>query len=85
MLQKELNTMTDEELLAEEKALKSFSITTAFLIGFLAGIVLFSMFYSVYGLSMLIPLYLIHLFTKDARVKRSEAVRCLIVERGLHH
>lgn len=83
MTQKEPSAMTDAELLEEVKALKSFSLTTAFMIGFLVGIILFSIFYSAYGLSMLIPLYLIYLFVKDPKVKRAEAVRRLVKERGL--
>jgi riboflavin transporter FmnP len=75
--------MTDAELLAEAEALKSFSITNAFLIGFLVGIILFSIFYSVYGLALLIPLYLIHVFANDPKAKRAEAVTRLIKERGL--
>lgn len=75
--------MTDTELLEEAKTLRSFSITTAFLVGFLVGIILFSLFYSAYGLSLLIPLYLIYLFTRDPKAKRAETVRRLIKERGL--
>jgi inner membrane protein involved in colicin E2 resistance len=75
--------MTDEELLAESKALKSFSIMNAFLIGFLAGIVLFSIFYSAFGLLMLIPLSMIYVFVNDPRAKRAKTVERLVQERGL--
>jgi hypothetical protein len=48
--------------------------TNALLIGFLAGIVLYSIFKSTFGLLMLIPLYMIHRFANDPRAKRAEAV-----------
>jgi len=77
------DTLTDKELLEEAKALKSFSIYTAFMVGFLVGILLFGVFYNAWGLFMLIPLFLIHQFTKDPKVVRAAAVRRLIKERGL--
>ena len=42
LAEKELSVLTDKELLDEAKKMKSFSLTNALLIGFLAGIVIYS-------------------------------------------
>jgi uncharacterized membrane protein len=44
MEQIDLSKLSGEELLAEAKKLRSFSITNAFLAGFLFGIVVYSVF-----------------------------------------
>jgi hypothetical protein len=74
MPHKDPATLSDQELLDEARSLQSFSLTSALLIGFLAGIVLYSIFKSTFGLLMLIPLYMIHRFANDPRAKRAEAV-----------
>ncbi|GAA0881214.1 hypothetical protein GCM10009119_41840 [Algoriphagus jejuensis] len=66
----EYKELTDQELLEEQKKLNSFSILNAFLIGFLVGIVLFSIYYHAYGIALLIPLFLIYKLTNDPRNKR---------------
>lgn len=83
MKQKELPALTDQELLEEAKKLKSFSITNAFLIGFLAGIVIFSVIKSTFGFLMLIPLYFIHKMINDPKARRSKALNELLKERNL--
>ncbi len=83
MKQKELSELTDHELLEEAKKLKSFSITNAFLIGFLVGIVIFSLIKSTFGFLMLIPLYFIHKLINDPKAKRSKALNELLKERNL--
>jgi hypothetical protein len=83
MKQKELQELTDQELLAEVKKLKSFSITNAFLIGFLLGIVIFSVIKSTFGFLMLIPLYFVHKLINDPKAKRSKALNELLKERNL--
>ncbi|MDP3462669.1 MAG: hypothetical protein Q8S18_07770 [Bacteroidales bacterium] len=83
MKQKELPELTDQELLEEVKKLKSFSITNAFLIGFLVGIVIFSVIKSTFGFLMLIPLYFIHKLINDPKAKRSKALNELLKERNL--
>ncbi len=83
MKQKELQELTDQELLEEAKKLKSFSITNAFLIGFLLGIVIFSVIKSTFGFLMLIPLYFVHKLINDPKAKRSKALNELIKERNL--
>lgn len=83
MNQKELSELTDQELLEEAKKLKSFSVTNAFIIGFLIGIVIFSIVKSTFGFLMLIPLYLIYKMANDPKAKRSKALERLLKERNL--
>jgi len=81
--QKELSELNDQELLAEVKKLQSFSIGNAFLIGFLFGIVVFSIFNSTFGLLMLIPLYFVYKFSNDPKMKRKKEAEELLKERNL--
>lgn len=83
MDQKELSDLTDQELLDEAKKLKSFSLTNAFIIGFLVGIVLYSVIENTFGFLMLIPLYMAYKFTNDPKAKRRETLEKLLKERGL--
>ncbi len=83
MNQKELSALTDDELLEEAKKLNSFSITNAFLIGFLFGIVVYSLIKSTFGFLMLIPLYLVHKLVNDPKAKQKEAIDKLLKERNL--
>jgi hypothetical protein len=83
MVQKELTDLTDQELLAEAKKLKSFSITNAFFIGFLLGIIFFSIIKSTFGFLMLIPLYMVYRLVNDPKAKRYAALNELLRERKL--
>ena len=83
MNQKELSELTGQELLDEAKKLKSFSVTNAFIIGFLIGIVIFSIVKSTFGFLMLIPLYLIYKMANDPKAKRNKALEKLLKERNL--
>jgi uncharacterized membrane protein len=58
MNQKNLSELTDLELLQEAKKLRSASILNAVLIGFLIGIIVYSIAVSSIGLFTLIPLFL---------------------------
>ena len=80
---KELSELTDKELLEEAQKLKSFSITNAFLIGLLLGIVIYSVIKSTFGFLMLIPLFFVHKLVNDPKAKRSRAVDELLKERNL--
>ncbi|AZA95675.1 FUSC family protein [Chryseobacterium shandongense] len=80
---KELESFTDTELLAEEKALKSFSIMNAFIIGFLVGIIIISIYFKAYTLVLLIPLFLIYKLVNDPKNKRIKEVERMIKERNL--
>ncbi len=80
---KELTELTDQELLEEARKLKSFSIMNAFLIGFLVGIVIYSLVKNTFGFLMLIPLYMAYKFSNDPKEKRRKAAEALLKERNL--
>jgi hypothetical protein len=63
--------------------MKSFKITNAFFIGFLIGIVLYSVFQSTFGFLMLIPLYFVYKIVNDPKNKRSKELEILLKERNL--
>jgi hypothetical protein len=81
--QENLNSLSDEELLAEAKKMKSFSFTHAFFIGILIGIVLYSVFKNTWGLLTLIPLYFIYKLLQDPKNARYEALQKVLKERNL--
>lgn len=83
MEQKEYTQMTDQELLAEAKKLKSFSITNALLIGFLAGVIFYSVVKNSWGMLTLIPLYFIYIMTKEPKNKKVKELQSLFKERNL--
>lgn len=83
MQQTDFSTLSDEELLAEAKNLKSFSITNAVFIGFLFGIVLYSVFNNSFGFLMLIPLYMIHRLVNDPKSKRLKELEAVLKQRKL--
>lgn len=57
MKKEELSELTDEQLLAKAKKMKSASIISALLIGVMAGVVIWSVVKSTVGFFTLIPLY----------------------------
>jgi F0F1-type ATP synthase assembly protein I len=71
MTQEELSNLTDEELLSEAKKMKSTSIINAFLIGFMIGIIIYSIVKSSLGFFTLIPLIfafkVLDLLTSDSQ------------------
>lgn len=83
MQQTDFSTLTDEQLLAEAKKLKSFSITNALFIGFLIGIVLYSVFNNSFGTLMFIPLYIIYRIVNDPKNKRLKEVEAVLKQRKL--
>ena len=83
MAEKELSVLTDKELLDESKKMKSFSLTNALLIGFLAGIILYSVAQNTWGFLTLIPLYFIHKFVNDPKKIRMTVLDKLLKERNL--
>ncbi|MBT1450760.1 hypothetical protein KJ365_07670 [Glaciecola sp. XM2] len=76
-----LSELSDEQLLVEAKKAKSSAITHAFLIGFLAGIILFSVFANSIGLVTLIPLFLIYKLVKPSAQK--DVLERVLKERNL--
>ena len=83
MTNKDLTEFTDQELLDEAKKLKSFSMTNALFIGFLAGIIIFSIFKNTWGMLTLIPLYFIYKMVNDPKNKRSKDLDELLKKRNL--
>ncbi|MEL7120355.1 MAG: FUSC family protein [Bacteroidota bacterium] len=81
MDQKELTQLTDEELLEKAKNMKPSPFLDAFFIGFLGGIIIFSLFTNAWSLFTLIPLYLIYIFLK--KPKRYEALQKELEKRNL--
>ncbi len=71
MKEKDPSELTDQELLAEDKKIKPSPITDAVLIGFLVGIILFSVVKNTWGLVTLVPLFLIYLFLKKGKKKKA--------------
>ncbi|MGE0635761.1 MAG: FUSC family protein [Bacteroidia bacterium] len=83
MANKDLSELTDQELIEEAKKMKSFSITNALFLGFLAGIVLFSIVKNTWGMLTLIPLYFIYKMVNDPKNKRNKDLEKLLKERNL--
>lgn len=77
MNRKELSELTDQELLQEAKKMKSASILNAALIGFLIGVVFYSVVKSTWGLVTLIPLYLIYKLMNKSGYNKQELERVL--------
>lgn len=73
MDQKELSKLSDEELLEAAKNFKPSPIIDAFFIGFLIGIIVFSVAANAWGFLTLIPLFLIYLLLK--KPKQYEALK----------
>ncbi len=84
MTNKDLTECTDEELLAEAKKMKSFSITNALFIGFLVGVVFYSIVKNSWGMLTLIPLYFIYKMVNDPKNKRTKDLEELLKERKLN-
>ena len=83
MASNDFSEWTDQELVEEAKRLKSFSITNAFIIGFLAGIILYSVFKNSWGMLTIIPLYFIYKLINDPKNKRSKELEAVLKERNL--
>ena len=83
MERKEYTQMTDQELLDEAKIMKSFSITNALLIGFLAGVIVYSVVKNSWGMLTLIPLYFIHKMINDPKNEKIKELQSLFKERNL--
>jgi hypothetical protein len=78
---KELSELTDDELLAESKKVKVTPVTNALFIGFLFGVVIYSVVKNTWGFLTLIPLYIAYKLIKDS--KRNEELEQLLKDRNL--
>jgi hypothetical protein len=84
MTQKDLSELTDQELLAEAKKMKSSAIINAALIGATFGVIVYSVVKNTWGFFTLIPLFLIFkVFHNPENNRRHLALKELIKERNL--
>ncbi len=81
MTQEKLSKLTDQELLDEAKKMKSTSLTNAVLIGFLIGIIIYSIVKNSFGFFTLIPLFLVYIIFNNS--KKHDALKNILKERGL--
>lgn len=81
MNQEELSKLSDKELLEVAKNNKPSPIIDAFFIGFLVGIIIFSVAANTWGLVTLIPLFIIYVFLK--KPKQYEALKKELNDRNL--
>jgi len=82
MIEKELSELTNEELLQEAKKRKSASVMNALLIGFLAGVIVYSVVKNSLGFLTLIPLYFIYKLINNSKYKNKD-LEDLLRERNL--
>ena len=78
---KELTEYTDQELLEEAKKTKLSPIVNALFIGFLGGVIIYSLVKNTWGLLTLIPLYMTFWLIKGS--KRNEELEKQLKERNL--
>lgn len=83
MNQKNLSELTDRELLQEAKKLRSASILNAVLIGFLIGIIVYSIAVSSIGLFTLIPLFLAYKLINKKPEYDAQELKNLLNQRKL--
>lgn len=81
MDRKELSELTDKALLKEAKKMKSASTMSAFAIGLMAGIVIYSIVKDSFGFLMLIPMFFIYKLLSSK--KNNKDLKSILKERGL--
>ena len=81
MTKRDLTKLTDEELLKEKRKLKNTKIINATLIGFLVGIVIWSIAKNTWGFLTLIPLFFIYKLVNHS--KNDKGLEDLLKERNL--
>ena len=67
MSQNEISNLTDREVIDEFKNIKPSPIIDAFFIGFLVGIIIYSVVVNSWGLVTIIPLFLIYRLLKKSK------------------
>lgn len=83
MNHRNLSELTDQELLAEAKRIKSAPILNAVLIGFLIGIIAYSIFKNTWGLFTLIPLFLAYKLINNKPKYNTQELEALLRQRKL--
>jgi len=81
MNRNKLSQLSDKELLEVVKNSKPSPIIDALLIGFLVGIVIYSVAANTWGFLTLIPLYIIYIFLK--KPKKYEALKYELKKRNI--
>ena len=71
-MRKELTELTDQELLQEARKAKTAAVINAVLIGFLFGIVFYSVMKNSWGFLTLIPLFLAYKLINNSNYKKKE-------------
>ena len=79
---KKLSEFTDLELLQEAKKMKTASITNAVIVGFLIGIIIYSIMKNGLGFLLVILLFLIYKFVDKSKYNNKELEK-LLKERNL--
>lgn len=79
---KQLSDLSDEELLDAAKKMKSTAIINALIIGFMIGIILWSIAKNTLGFFTLIPLYIIYRMVNNSDHGHSE-LKNILKERNL--
>jgi hypothetical protein len=82
MIQKDLSTLTNEELLQLEKKMKSTSVLNAVIIGFLFGVVIFSFMKNTLGLVTLIPVFFAYKLVNRSKYEK-QALEAVLKSRQL--
>ena len=67
MNEKSMPELSDQDSIDQKRRIKQSSLLDAFFIGFLVGIIIFSVIASTWGLLTLIPLYLIYRLLKKSK------------------
>ena len=84
MQEKELSTLTDQELLAEAKKMKSAALLNATLIGIMIGVVIYSVAKNSVGFFTLFPLFFIYKIVNNPENNEKNAtLNKLLKERNL--
>lgn len=81
MDQNEISKLSDKELLEEITSSKPSPVIDAFFIGFLVGIIIYTLVANTWGFLTLIPLYIIYTFLK--KPKKYETLKNELKKRGL--
>jgi riboflavin transporter FmnP len=81
MNQNELSELTDQELFQEAKKMKSNSTINALIIGFMIGIVIYSIVVNSWGFFTLIPLFFAYKLINHS--KKNKTLEKLLKERNL--
>lgn len=81
MEKKDLSKLSDQELMAEAKKMKSSAIAHALVIGFLIGVIVYSVMKNTWGIFTLIPLFFIYKLTSYPN--DNEELKKLLKQRNL--